>query len=90
MSSGHQNPLADLNSPCGLPTNANGVHFLFQWRGYVEHLEELQMAQLEEVVDKVRQELVILWDKCMFGPEQREPFSVHFCDSKLPKPCYQL
>ncbi|XP_051733713.1 protein regulator of cytokinesis 1 isoform X1 [Ctenopharyngodon idella] len=52
-----------------------------RWRGYVEHLEELQMAQLEEVVDKVRQELVILWDKCMFGPEQREPFTVHFCDN---------
>uniref|UniRef100_A0A8C2IKI9 Zgc:86764 n=1 Tax=Cyprinus carpio TaxID=7962 RepID=A0A8C2IKI9_CYPCA len=55
-------------------------HFLLQWRGYVEHLEELQMAQLEEVVDKVRQELVVLWDKCMLGPEQKELFSVHFCD----------
>ncbi|XP_016402970.1 protein regulator of cytokinesis 1-like, partial [Sinocyclocheilus rhinocerous] len=51
-----------------------------RWQGYVEHLEELQMAQLEEVVDKVRQELVVLWDKCMLGPEQRETFSVHFCD----------
>ncbi|KAI2651416.1 Protein regulator of cytokinesis 1 [Labeo rohita] len=51
-----------------------------RWRGYVEHLEELQMAQLEVVIDKVRQELVVLWDKCMLGPEQREPFSVHFCD----------
>uniref|UniRef100_A0A672NRR0 Protein regulator of cytokinesis 1-like n=1 Tax=Sinocyclocheilus grahami TaxID=75366 RepID=A0A672NRR0_SINGR len=56
------------------------MHFRLQWQGYVEHLEELQMAQLEEVVDKVRQELVVLWDKCMLGPEQREPFSVHFCD----------
>uniref|UniRef100_A0A673NCX0 Protein regulator of cytokinesis 1-like n=1 Tax=Sinocyclocheilus rhinocerous TaxID=307959 RepID=A0A673NCX0_9TELE len=51
-----------------------------RWQGYVEHLEELQMAQLEEVVDKVRQELVVLWDKCLLGPEQREPFNVHFCD----------
>ncbi|XP_016332734.1 protein regulator of cytokinesis 1-like [Sinocyclocheilus anshuiensis] len=51
-----------------------------RWQGYVEHLEELQMAQLEEVVDKVRQELVVLWDKCLIGPEQREPFNVHFCD----------
>uniref|UniRef100_A0A672RSA8 Uncharacterized protein n=1 Tax=Sinocyclocheilus grahami TaxID=75366 RepID=A0A672RSA8_SINGR len=54
-----------------------------RWQGYVEHLEELQMAQLEEVVDKVRQELVVLWDKCLLGPEQREPFNVHFCDGKL-------
>ncbi|XP_067279637.1 protein regulator of cytokinesis 1 [Pseudorasbora parva] len=52
-----------------------------RWQGFVEHLEELQMARLEEVVEKVRQELVVLWDKCMIGPEQREPFSVHFCDN---------
>lgn len=51
-----------------------------RWRGIVEHLEEMQMAQLEEVIDKVREELVVLWDKCMFGPEQRELFSIHFCD----------
>ncbi|XP_057217151.1 protein regulator of cytokinesis 1 isoform X2 [Triplophysa rosa] len=51
-----------------------------RWRGIVEHLEEMQMAQLEVVIDKVRQELVVLWDKCMFGPEQREPFDIHFCD----------
>ncbi|XDV38636.1 hypothetical protein PO909_007996 [Leuciscus waleckii] len=52
-----------------------------RWRGCVEHLEKLQMARLEEVVNKVRQELVVLWDKCMFGPEQRELFNVHFCDN---------
>ncbi|XP_065142849.1 protein regulator of cytokinesis 1 [Paramisgurnus dabryanus] len=51
-----------------------------RWRGVVEQLKEMQMAHLEEVIDKVRQELVALWDKCMFGPEQREPFNVHFCD----------
>lgn len=59
------------------------MYFLSQWRGIVEHLEEMQMAQLEGVIDKVRQELVILWDKCMLGPEQREPFSIHFCDGTL-------
>ncbi|XP_051956723.1 protein regulator of cytokinesis 1-like [Xyrauchen texanus] len=52
-----------------------------RWKGVVEHLEELQMAQLEDVIDKVRQELVVLWEKCMFGPEQRDAFSVHFCDN---------
>ncbi|XP_043076816.1 protein regulator of cytokinesis 1 [Puntigrus tetrazona] len=52
-----------------------------RWKGYVEHLEELQLAQLEEVVNKVRQELVVLWNKCMCGPEEREPFSVHFSDN---------
>ncbi|XP_007240917.3 protein regulator of cytokinesis 1 isoform X1 [Astyanax mexicanus] len=54
---------------------------LRRWRNTVERLEVLQRARLEEVIDKVRQELVVLWDKCMFGPEQREPFNAHFCDN---------
>lgn len=48
----------------------------------MERLELLQRTKLEEVIDKVRQELVVFWDKCMFGPEQREPFNVHFCDGE--------
>ncbi|KAI4879679.1 hypothetical protein NFI96_032008 [Prochilodus magdalenae] len=51
-----------------------------RWQNVVDRLEVLQRAKLEEVIDKVRQELVVLWDKCMFGPEQREAFSAHFCD----------
>ncbi|MCJ8740927.1 hypothetical protein PDJAM_G00064660 [Pangasius djambal] len=54
---------------------------LSQWQGVVDRLELLQKTKLEEVIDKVRQELVVFWDKCMFGPEQREPFNVHFCDA---------
>lgn len=53
-----------------------------RWQRFVEHLEELQKAQLEEVINKVRQELVVLWDKCMFGPDQRQAFDVHFCDDQ--------
>ncbi|KAL7854175.1 hypothetical protein AOLI_G00210190 [Acnodon oligacanthus] len=52
-----------------------------RWQNVVERLEVLQRAKLEEVIDKVRQELVVLWDKCMFGPEQREAFGAHFCDN---------
>ncbi|XP_017568790.1 protein regulator of cytokinesis 1 [Pygocentrus nattereri] len=52
-----------------------------RWQNVVERLEVLQRAKLEEVIDKVRQELVVLWDKCMFGPEQREAFGSHFCDN---------
>ncbi|XP_030625973.1 protein regulator of cytokinesis 1 [Chanos chanos] len=52
-----------------------------QWQGVVDRLEALQREKLEEVIDKVRQELVALWDKCMFGPEQRESFNSHFCDN---------
>lgn len=53
-----------------------------QWQGVVDRLALLQRTKLEEVIDKVRQELVVFWDKCMFGPEQREPFNVHFCDGE--------
>ncbi|TSX03300.1 Sulfate anion transporter 1 [Bagarius yarrelli] len=51
-----------------------------RWQRVVDGLELLQRSKLEEVIDKVRQELVVFWDKCMFGPQQREPFNLHFCD----------
>ncbi|TRY99380.1 hypothetical protein DNTS_002001 [Danionella cerebrum] len=51
-----------------------------RWQKFVEHLQQMQMSRLEEVVEKVRQELVVLWDKCLFGQEQRDPFNAHFCD----------
>ncbi|XP_036382775.1 protein regulator of cytokinesis 1-like [Megalops cyprinoides] len=54
-----------------------------QWQSEVHRLEMLQKAKLEEVIDKVRQELVELWDKCMFGPKQRESFNPHFFDSNF-------
>lgn len=78
-------PSEDRN-PRILTFLVNGVYVLLQLRGIVEHLEEMQMAHLEEVINKVRQEIVVLWDKCMFGPEQREPFNIHFCDGMLHLP----
>ncbi|KAI1881982.1 hypothetical protein AGOR_G00245820 [Albula goreensis] len=54
-----------------------------QWQKEVDRLEVLQKAKLEDVINKVRQELVQLWDKCMFGPAQRETFNAHFCDSSF-------
>lgn len=52
-----------------------------QWRGEVERLRELQTARLEEVVKKVRVELLSLWDRCAFSPQQRELFDTHFSDT---------
>ncbi|XP_041755356.1 protein regulator of cytokinesis 1 isoform X2 [Coregonus clupeaformis] len=54
-----------------------------QWQGEVDRLTELQKARLEDVIENVRQELVASWDKCNLGPEQREPFNVHFCDNNF-------
>uniref|UniRef100_A0A4W5K313 Zgc:86764 n=1 Tax=Hucho hucho TaxID=62062 RepID=A0A4W5K313_9TELE len=51
-----------------------------QWQGEVDRLTDLQKARLEDVIEKVRQELVAFWDKCNLGLEQREPFNAHFCD----------
>ncbi|KAI5096475.1 hypothetical protein C0J45_13369 [Silurus meridionalis] len=52
-----------------------------RWQAVVDRLEVLQRTKLEEVIEKVRQELVVFWDKCLFGPEQRETFNAHFCDA---------
>lgn len=43
---------------------------------------EQQKTKLEEVIDKVRVELVALWDLCSYGAEQKEAFNAHFCDSE--------
>ncbi|KAJ8397110.1 hypothetical protein AAFF_G00009640 [Aldrovandia affinis] len=54
-----------------------------QWQSEVDHLDVLQKAKLEEVVNKVRKELVELWDKCMIGPKQRESFNTHLCSGNF-------
>ncbi|XP_018606898.1 protein regulator of cytokinesis 1 isoform X1 [Scleropages formosus] len=54
-----------------------------QWQNEVDRLELLQKAKLEDVIIKIRQELVETWDKCLFGPEQRAAFNSPFCDSNF-------
>ncbi|XP_035247010.1 protein regulator of cytokinesis 1 isoform X1 [Anguilla anguilla] len=53
------------------------------WQREVDRLEVQQKARLGDVICKVRQELVHYWDKCMFGPAQREVFNSHFCDDSF-------
>ncbi|KAJ8260902.1 hypothetical protein COCON_G00166250 [Conger conger] len=53
------------------------------WQKEVDGLEVQQKARLGEVISKVRQELADYWDKCMFGPAQKETFNVHFCDESF-------
>ena len=53
-----------------------------QWQKEVDRLEVQQKARLGDVISKVRQELVDYWNKCMFGPAQKETFNVHFCDGE--------
>ncbi|KAJ8285310.1 hypothetical protein GJAV_G00025400 [Gymnothorax javanicus] len=49
-----------------------------QWQTAVDHLVVLQKAKLQEVIQKIRKDLVEVWDKCMFSPEQRKSFHAHF------------
>ncbi|XP_064163982.1 protein regulator of cytokinesis 1 [Anguilla rostrata] len=53
------------------------------WQREVDRLEVQQKARLGDVICKVRQELVHYWEKCMFGPAQREMFNSHFCDDSF-------
>ncbi|XP_067106917.1 protein regulator of cytokinesis 1 isoform X3 [Osmerus mordax] len=52
-----------------------------QWRSEEERLSEQQKSRLEEVVRKVREELLSLWELCTFSPQQREAFNTHFCNT---------
>ncbi|MFT7815325.1 protein regulator of cytokinesis 1-like isoform X1 [Arapaima gigas] len=54
-----------------------------QWQNEVGRLELLQKAKLKDVITKIRQELVEIWDKCLFDPEQRDAFSGPFCDANF-------
>lgn len=53
-----------------------------QWRCEVERMTEQQRVRLEEVVGKIRQELLSLWDLCTFSPQQREAFNTHFYNTE--------
>ncbi|XP_063066209.1 protein regulator of cytokinesis 1 [Engraulis encrasicolus] len=67
----------------GFPLDTQGTltDDISRWKVEVERLEELQKAQLERVISKARVELVDMWEKCLFGPEQRQPFSTHLYDA---------
>uniref|UniRef100_A0A8C4RIZ7 Zgc:86764 n=1 Tax=Erpetoichthys calabaricus TaxID=27687 RepID=A0A8C4RIZ7_ERPCA len=41
----------------------------------LERLEELKRANMQEVIENIRKELLEFWDKCTFSTEQRESFA---------------
>ncbi|XP_028828432.1 protein regulator of cytokinesis 1 isoform X1 [Denticeps clupeoides] len=66
----------------GFPVDPQGSisNDISRWQREVQRLEELQKSMLEDVIVKVRQELLLLWDVCKFGPRQKEAFEPHFSD----------
>jgi len=49
---------------------------LKEFESRLDELEEMKMAHLSKFVEKSRQELRSLWDKCYCGQEQRNAFSL--------------
>lgn len=47
----------------------------------VERLHALKLQHIQKFIDGLRQELSALWDKCFFGPLQREEFTPAFDDN---------
>lgn len=46
----------------------------------LDRLDELKRANMEEVIENIRHELMEYWDKCTFSTEQREAFAAFYSD----------
>ncbi|XP_071971469.1 protein regulator of cytokinesis 1-like isoform X2 [Engystomops pustulosus] len=53
---------------------------LRMWESELARLDELKMANLKQVILKIREELKDYWDKCFYSPEQRKEFGPYYCD----------
>ncbi|XP_041091140.1 protein regulator of cytokinesis 1-like isoform X2 [Polyodon spathula] len=47
----------------------------------LDRLDELKRANMEEVIENIRHELMEYWDKCTFSTEQRESFTAFYSDN---------
>ncbi|XP_018108386.1 protein regulator of cytokinesis 1 isoform X3 [Xenopus laevis] len=50
------------------------------WENELQHLEDLKKANLKDVVLKIRDELKMYWDKCLYTTEQRNAFTPYYND----------
>ncbi|KAG8454295.1 hypothetical protein GDO86_000804 [Hymenochirus boettgeri] len=50
------------------------------WENELLRLEYLKKANLKEVVLKIREELEMYWDKCLYSTEQRNAFTPYYND----------
>ncbi|XP_077451199.1 protein regulator of cytokinesis 1b isoform X2 [Stigmatopora argus] len=44
----------------------------------INHLEELKLQNICNVIDAIRTEISVFWEKCFFSTEQRQAFSPYF------------
>ncbi|XP_041109763.1 protein regulator of cytokinesis 1-like isoform X2 [Polyodon spathula] len=47
----------------------------------LDRLDELKRANMQEVIENIRHELMEYWDKCTFSTEQRESFTAFYSDN---------
>ncbi|XP_060770354.1 protein regulator of cytokinesis 1a isoform X2 [Neoarius graeffei] len=47
----------------------------------VERLEELKMNNIQTVIESLRAEIEILWEKCFYSLDQRQAFTAHHSDN---------
>ncbi|XP_018413418.1 PREDICTED: protein regulator of cytokinesis 1-like [Nanorana parkeri] len=50
------------------------------WENELGRLEEMKMANLKQVILKIRHELKTYWDNCFYSEEQREAFTPYYSD----------
>ncbi|XP_077419870.1 protein regulator of cytokinesis 1b isoform X2 [Vanacampus margaritifer] len=46
----------------------------------ISHLEELKLQNIRNVIDAIRSEIAVLWEKCFFSVEQRRAFLPYFSE----------
>ncbi|CAG12474.1 unnamed protein product, partial [Tetraodon nigroviridis] len=49
-------------------------------RSEVQRLEELKLLNIRSVIDAIRSEIAVLWEKCFFSTEQRKAFTPYFSE----------
>uniref|UniRef100_A0A8C6P3F7 Protein regulator of cytokinesis 1b n=1 Tax=Nothobranchius furzeri TaxID=105023 RepID=A0A8C6P3F7_NOTFU len=45
----------------------------------VQRLEELKLRNIRSVIDAIRSEIAVFWDKCLFSIDQRQAFVPYYC-----------
>nr|XP_020445670.1 protein regulator of cytokinesis 1 isoform X3 [Monopterus albus] len=46
----------------------------------VQRLEELKLLNIHNVIDAIRSEIAVFWEKCFFSMEQRQTFAPYFSE----------
>ena len=54
------------------------ISFHLQLKEEIRRCEELMVANIKQVIEATRNELVEWWDKCYFSQQQREAFKPFF------------